>query len=271
MALKGHLRDFSVAQLFNLVNLARKTGTLTVEGPEHAAWVSFDSGKLIYAQLGTEDGTLIGVLTRSKKLNPHQVKLIREHAPNKGDKELGLLLINAGYLKQQEILSSLHGYVREVVFRLFTWVDGFFRFDPNVLPPEDRITLRIDLENLIIEGSRHVKEWEQLVEEIPNLEMALNFVERVGADIRNVKLNPDEWKVVSYVNPKNSIRQIGKVVGMDDLKLRRNIYGLIQAGLVEIVRPVGMEPPPQARRFKPIEKQEQVSLVNRLIKRIRSL
>ena len=32
MALKGNLRDFSTTQLLNLINLARKTGTLTIEG-----------------------------------------------------------------------------------------------------------------------------------------------------------------------------------------------------------------------------------------------
>ena len=57
MALKGNLRDFSVTQLLNLINLARKTGTLTLEGPNEAAWVSFHEGKLIYAQLGNEDAT----------------------------------------------------------------------------------------------------------------------------------------------------------------------------------------------------------------------
>jgi hypothetical protein len=31
MALKGNLRDFSTTQLLNLINLARKTGALTIE------------------------------------------------------------------------------------------------------------------------------------------------------------------------------------------------------------------------------------------------
>lgn len=34
MALKGNLRDFSTTQLFNLINLARKTGALTIEGQD---------------------------------------------------------------------------------------------------------------------------------------------------------------------------------------------------------------------------------------------
>lgn len=271
MAVKGNLRDFSVTQLFNLINLARKTGTLTIEGPSEAAWVSFNAGKLIYAQLGSEDGSLIGILSRGGKLNPKQIQLIRTNAGDKNDKELGLLLINAGYMSQQDVLAGIREYLLEIVYRLFTWSDGHFRFDNDVLPPEDRITLRLDLENIIMEGSRRLQEHEQLVEELPNLDMALNFVERPGANIRDVNLNVQEWKVVSYINPKNTIRQIGKANKMSDMEIRRIVFGLLQAGLVEVVRPEGMPPPPQAPKLPPVDKAKQTTLVERLISRIRTI
>jgi hypothetical protein len=271
MALKGNLRDFSVTQLFNLINLARKTGTLTIEGPTEAAWVSFREGKLIFAQLGNEDGTLTGILLRADLISARQARAIKTHAADKNDKELGLLLINAGYLEQQDILTSIRQYFLDIVYKLFTWGEGFFRFDAGVLPPDGRITLRLNLENIIIEGSRRMREWEMLRDEIPNLEMALDFVDRPGANIRNVNLNVEEWKVVSYVNPKNTISQIAKANRMNELEIRRVVYGLLQAGLVEVVRPDGMVLPPQAKQFKPIDKQERASLVNRLINRIRSL
>jgi hypothetical protein len=41
MALKGNLRDFSITQLLNLVNLAQKTGVLVIEGPGEVARVTF--------------------------------------------------------------------------------------------------------------------------------------------------------------------------------------------------------------------------------------
>lgn len=271
MAVKGNLRDFSVTQLFNLINLARKTGTLTVEGPSEAAWVSFNEGKLIYAQLGSEDGSLIGILARSGKLNAKQIQLIRTNAGDKNDKELGLLLINAGYLSQQDVLAGIREYLLASVYRLFTWGEGHFRFDNDVLPPEDRITLRLDLENIIMEGTRQLQEHEQLIEEIPNLDMALNFVERPGANIRDVNLNVQEWKVVSYINPKNTIRQIAKANKMSDMEIRRIVFGLLQAGLVEIVRPEGMPLPPQARQLPPVDKTKQTTLVERLISRIRTI
>jgi hypothetical protein len=271
MALKGNLRDFTVTQLLNLINLARKTGTLTVEGPQDVAWVSFDGGKLIHAQLGNEDGTLTGILTKSGKISSKQADVIKTHASDKGDKELGLMLINAGYLSQEDVLNSLRQYVTNIITELFSWMDGFFRFDDAVLPPEDSITIRLNLENIIMEGSRNLQEWENLKDEIPNLDMALNFVERPDANIRDVQLTVEEWQVVSYINPKNSIKQIAKANKINDLEIRQIVYGLLQAGLIEIVRPEGMPLPKQVQRLPPVDKKLQTSLVNRLIDRIRSI
>ncbi len=274
MALKGNLRDFSTTQLLNLINLARKTGTLTIEGSSEAAQMVFREGKLIFAQMGHDDGNLTSVLRHSGKLTDEQAKALRARAEVASDKELGLLLINAGYVTQQEIIQSLRQHILEIVYRLFTWVEGMFRFEANILPNEERITVPIDLENVIMEGSRQLREWEQLQDEIPNLDMALHFTDRPDARLRNVNLSVEEWRVVSYVNPKNSLRQIAKANSMSDLELRRIVYGLLQAGLVKIVRPPGMAPPkgsPARRKLKGQEADKQRSVVNRLIKRIRSL
>ena len=63
MALKGNPRDFSTTQLLNLINLARKTGTLTIEGNGATARMSFREGKLIYALEGQErQNHLAGIL-----------------------------------------------------------------------------------------------------------------------------------------------------------------------------------------------------------------
>jgi hypothetical protein len=269
MALKGNLRDFTITQLLNLVNLAQKTGTLVVEGPTETAWVSFRDGKLAFAQMGQEDNSLAAILYRASKITNAQHRTLKTRATNMGDKELGLLLINANYISQQDILNSLQTHFVNVVQRLFTWVEGFFRFESNVLPPPDKIITRISLENIIIEGSRQMREWEQLQDEIPSLDMALKFAERPGANLRNVNLSVEEWRVVSYINPKNTIRQIARATQLNDLEIRRIVYGLMQAGLVEIIRPDGIL---QIRTSIPGETQEeQKSLVNRLISRIRSL
>jgi hypothetical protein len=275
MALKGNLRDFTITQLLNLINLARKTGTLFVDGPSEQVVLSFREGKLAYAQVGHEDNSLAGVLYRADRISAAQHRAIKARAGSMSDKELGLLLINANYISQQDVLTSIQNYAVGVVNRLFSWVEGIFRFENDLTPPDDKITVRVGLENIIIEGSRRLREWEQLQDEIPNLEMALKFAERPGTNIRNFNLSVEEWRVVSYINPKNTIRQIARATNKNDLEIRRIVYGLLQASLVELTRPESMPPfipqTPKEAPTQPVSKAEQKSLINRLITRIRSI
>ena len=280
MPLKGNLRDFSTTQLLNLINLAKKTGTLVIEGPGQGARMSFRSGKLIYAQIGQEDSNLAVILRKAGKITEEQAKALRVRAATAGDKELGLLLINAGYANQNDILTSLRNHILEVVYRLFTWVEGLFSFEAARMPGDDKITVPIDLENVIMEGSRRMREWEQLAEELPNLDMALKFTDRPNANIRNMNLSVEEWRVVSYINPKNSIKAIAKANKLGDLEIRKVVYGLLQAGLVEVIRPQGapkLGPVTSAGKkaaaaaATPAARAQQAGVVNKLIARIKSL
>jgi hypothetical protein len=192
---------------------------------------------------------------------------------NMNDKELGLLLVNSGYVTQEDIIASLQNHFIDVIRHLYTWVEGIFHFLSGEQTPEDKIPIRMDLENIIIEGSRRLREREQLGDELPNLDLALKFTDRPGVNLKNLNMSVEEWRVVSYINPKNSIRQIAKAAKMSEMEIRRVVYGLLQAGLVELIRPVG-EPralPGLEAALAGQSKEEQKNLVNKLIGRIRSL
>ena len=290
MALKGNLRDFSTTQLLNLINLARKTGTLTIQNGNQAE-MSFREGRLIYATLNQKSSALVTILQRAGKLSGEQVQAIRKGAGKTSDKELGLQLINAGLVSQNDIIQSVRQHILDVVYRLFTWGEGLFRFEANILPPPERIVVPINLESVIMEGSRRLKEWERLQDELPDLDMALKFTDRPNERLRNINLAVEEWWVVSFINPRNSIRQIAKANNLSDFQIRRIVYGMLQAGLVELIWPEGVQPPrteqpsrrrrekapvaaskpgqvPAAPQQAPAEKR---SVVMRLIDRIRRL
>jgi hypothetical protein len=276
MALKGTLRDFTTTQLLNLINLARKTGTLTIQGADTAN-MAFREGKLIYAYMGNGESNLAIVLQSSGKLSEEQSRIIQTRARGTSDKQLGHMLIQAGYVTQSDIIQSVRQYVLDVVYKLFTWADGQFRFDANVLPSADRITIPIDLESVIMEGSRRLKEWEVLQEELPDLDVALRFTDRPDARLQNINLTVEEWRVVSFINPRNTVQQIARANNLSDFEIRRIVYGMLQAGLVEFVAP----PKPAPRKDEsssrqsrqPIDQSPTVkrSVVERIIDRIRSI
>ena len=98
--------------------------------------------------------------------------------------------------------------------------------------------------------------------------MALKFTDR---PLTNVNLSVDEWKVVKFVDPKNTMRQIAGTNKLTEIEVRRIVYGLLQAGLVELVRPAGVVTPPNPKMFPTPDKEEQKSLINKLIGRIRTM
>jgi hypothetical protein len=202
--------------------------------------------------------------------------MIQTRAEMRNDKQLGLALMNAGYVTQEDIVQSVKNYMLDIVYTLFGWNEGEFQFDQNVRPSEERISVPINLENVIMEGSRRIQESELLQSEIPDLHaLALRFTDNPDTRLRNVNLSVEEWRVISFINPRNTIKQIAQSNGMDDFQIRKIVYGMLQAGLVELTRPEGVsvtagaggalrrgvEKPPAVKR----------NVVERLISRIKRI
>ncbi len=63
-----------------------------------------------------------------------------------------------------------------------------------------------------------------------------------------MQLSVEEWRVVSFINGGNTIRQIAKACNMTEMGIRQIVYGLLSAGLVELVKPIAPGAPKSGRR-----------------------
>lgn len=290
MPLQGNIRDFSTTQLLNLVNLSKRTGMLTIfesvptgekdamkndkmaPGAERAK-VAFNKGKLVYASLSGQDGGLVAVLNKAGKLTDDQARVLRERAKNTSDKALAMRLIGAKYVTQADIVTCIRQYILDVVYNLMTWTEGPFRFEDNETPTTNAILIPIDLEPVIVEGSRRMKDNEEINKVIDDLDVSLRFPENPKEKFKGVHLSVDEWKVVSYVNPKNTIRQIMKVLNMSEIEIKRVVFALHQAGLVEIVRQRAQQPAATTKRSRARSRgsQPDKKVINKLIDKLKSI
>jgi len=271
MALKGNLSDFSFVQLLNLINLAKKTGALTIESGNWNVKLFFRNGKLSSAFLGRESVPIVRIMARARLLSGSQAASLAEKYKNLGDKEAGISLMNSGHLTQGQIFSGIEFYLKEIVRTLFTWHEGAFDFWISELPPKEVIQVDLGLESLILEGSRQIRELEDLTSEIPSLDMSLRFTERSSVDFHQLNLNGAEWRVVSFINPNSTMRQIAAAARLNEIEIRRIVYNLLQAGLVEIVRPAEPILFKGAHISPLVDTPEQRSIIHRVINRIKSL
>lgn len=275
MALKGNLRDFSTTQLLNLVNLARKTGKLAINGRSENVVLHFRAGRLIHASTNLDEGHLTAMLLKAGKLTKEQVEAVNSQFDTSSDRVVGKYLMDARLASRDDIVQGVKDYMLEIVYDLFTWTDGDFYFEQDLLPPNERITVPLNLDNVILEGSRRIQEFDRLQDELPDLgKIALKITDK---PLRDVKLTQDDWRVISHIHPRNTVKQIAQNNNMDEFQIRKIVYGMLQAGLVEIIQPEGMEPKRKvavtragrmAAGQSPAEKR---SVVTKLIDRIKRI
>lgn len=292
MPLQGNIRDISTTSLLNLVNLSRRTGMLTIfesvptdekdamgnkkmEPGEERAKVAFNNGRLVYAALLNQDSGLVAVLNKAGKLTDDQARVLKERAKGTSDKALAVRLINAKYVTKTDIVTCIKQHILDVVYNVMSWTEGPFRFDDDQAPSSDHILVPIDLENVIIEGARRMREVGEINKVITDLDASLSFPENPKEKFQDIHLSVDEWKVVSYVNPKNSIRQIMKVLNMSEVEIKRVVYGLYQAGLVQIVQNRAPTSSATSRstssRRARRQSQPDKKVINKLIDRLKSI
>ena len=215
------------------------------------------------------------MLFHAGKLSGDQAEAIRRQANAMSDKALGIDLIRNGVVNQQDIIQSVKKFMMDVIYSLAMWADGYFKFDQDAIPSKDRITVPLNLDNVILEVSRQREDKERLLQELPDLSViALKVTDK---PLSGVKLTPDDWRVISHIHPRNTITQIAQANSMDEFQIRQIVDGMLQAGLVELVKPEGLE---EKKTFQTRAERKRAasetpamkrSVVERLITRIKRI
>jgi hypothetical protein len=276
MALQGQLRDFSLEQLLNLVHLANKSGMLTIHSQEGEAELAFQEGKLVHAAVEGHPTTLMDRMVRAGKLARARADAYMIESQKQDDRQIGLFLISAGLATKDEIVQVVRDSMIEAVYHLFDWEDGTFSFLQQGSPPPGKILVYVDLESLILEGSRRRQELLELRKALPDHDLPVRFVKQPETDMRTITLSMAEWRVVSLVNSRNTISDIAREAQLRASTARRIVARLIREGLLVVdaaeeggTDPIPAQPAGDTAQPEPPAPPEPAGLRRRLLARFR--
>ena len=224
MAIEGPLRELGIHDVFQLLDLSRKTGTLRVHSPErnNEGSVYFDAGTIVAATMKSNPHLLGTILERSGKATP--ADLARATAMQRaGDKRrVGEILVAHGIVTPRDIDRFMRQQIETVVFDLMSWSEGFFSFtEEPPRPIRKDIAVRVSTESLLMEGARRIDEWSRMADKIP--------------DARVIDLLPREWEVLSIIDGERNLHEIGKRLVLPEFEVAKIIYGMLSTGLIEIM------------------------------------
>jgi hypothetical protein len=240
MPIEGPLRELGIHDVFQLLDLARKTGVLKVtsELRQNGGTVYFDKGAVVAAEIHSNPHPLGSMLLRLGKLAEADLRRARDMQEAGDTRRLGDVLVEIGAITRRELERQVRAQVEEVIFELMGWSEGYFSFSEAPLETVPaQATVRIPTEALLMEAARRIDEWSRIESKIPHLDVVPRLVAPDGADSAPMDLRPAEWEVLAAVDGVRDVRQLAAVVRRSEFDVARTLFGLATAGVIVLDDP----------------------------------
>ncbi len=268
MALAGTLKDFSLADIFQLIGLQKKTGILTLKNPREEARILFMNGLVVGADTNSQklENHLGHVLVKSNRITQEELEevlVIQSHTLQR----LGQVLIQKGFIKQEDLRESLQIQTTQIIYRLFRWSDGEYHFQQEKFVDYDQENFSpITSESILMEGVRMLDEWPMIEAVIPNFDVLLEKTSKgsslkldvdkdfslqasagesfddlledvlsddpIDKEDKESELSPRMEMILKMVDGVSVVQDIIDQSGMNDFETCRVLYDLVGLGYI---------------------------------------
>jgi len=135
------------------------------------------------------------------------------------------------FLKNGQMVHATVGDLigEEAIYSLAIWNSGDFQF--NAGEEADRQTITKSNTNLLMEAARRLDEWRVLSKKVPSVDLVPELLARENRH-EQVTLNPHEWMLITKIDGRRSIADMGRLLNMSSFDVAKILYGMITGELV---------------------------------------
>jgi|GEM_PF-88154 len=252
MALEGTLEDFSLADIFQLIGIQRKTGVLSLKNSSETVSVTFHHGMVIGADSVPRklEDRIGKVLVKTGLISQDELKEALE-LQEKTLQKIGFILVNQEYLSRQQLKEALQIQVTQMIYRLFRWTNGEYYFDQKarVDPDADESIPPVSAESILMEGIHMIDEWPVIEKKIPNTNLIFKpMIPTENLEVEDneengykttepdkIRLNPEEYSVYQLVNGHSTVADIVESSKFGEFHTCKALYDLLERKIIEPV------------------------------------
>ena len=270
MALEGTLRDFSLADILQLISLQHKTGLLTVRSPGDTVTLGFDDGQLVSAESSAQrlDTRLGTVLVKTRRLTPEALARALELQAQTLQR-LGFILLKNEFCSAGDLRDGLDIQIKRIAYGLFRWTDGDYVFEQtDHVDYDPESTTPISVERLLMEGARMLDEWPIVEKVVWSLDLIYQKVPvaqpvipaededeveviedttlaRRSRDRRvdPIRVSRAEWSVYELVDGQKTVAEINELAFLSEFDGCKAFFDLVSRGLIEETMARAVEAP----------------------------
>ena len=232
MSLTGNLKTVSFSDILQLLATGKKTGILQVSTKARQKEIAFKDGNIIHASSINSSEDLLGnlLLKRGKISKSDLEKAITMHKQT--GRQLGTTLVDMDLFDKEEIIECLKMQIEEIVYNLFSWQEGEFKFIENAQPKRIILPVELSTMNVIMEGTRRIDEWVEIQKVLPPDDVKLRLSPSPKIKKDEVRITLEEFKILSLINGERTLPDIIEISPIGEFVTCRAMYKLIIGGLV---------------------------------------
>jgi hypothetical protein len=250
MALSGTLKDFGIADIFQLIGNQQKSGQLVLQNETDRVDIIFFDGNVIAAsEKNRKTNRFLGAmlvradLVKAEKLEEALVQQKRSL------KRLGDILIEMGAISEGHLSEMARLQTSETVYRLFDWKSGTYEFTQRDVDPGNKSFDPIRAETILLEGFRRTDEWPSVQRALPSLDATVRRLKPVAPNSRDddssdpmamVASRPGARHDTIYnlaAEPDRTLQKIADLSRMGDFEAFKVIRDLVANGNFALVAP----------------------------------
>jgi hypothetical protein len=238
--LQGNIEKFTLPEILQLIAAGRKSGTLGIQRDESIIMIYFEAGEIIYGY-GPRQTFHLGQLLKDRgRITAQQLdEAVTIQAGSDNARRLGAILVELGFIDRVDLETVVRKQVEELLYSLLSWQSGSFKFYEDQFPTEEEITVRLSVENVILEGLRRLDEQNLVRDTLPDLTRVYTISASQGGRTRSVTMQAGEWNVMALVDGHRTLEQVcqSSPLGREDTLSR-----LAQLNLAGLITPTDRKP-----------------------------
>lgn len=249
MAIEGPLRELGIHDVFQLLDLSRKTGALRVTSGlrDNDGTVWFERGRVVHASIKSNPHPIGAILQKSGKITEADLARARDmQAARSPGTKLGQILVEMGAITNRELERQVRLQIEAVIFELMSWREGFFSFEEGAGDPGAEVVVKISTDALVMEGARRIDEWSRIADKVPSLLAVPVLAPVTEGHSSSLDLQPSEWEVLAMIDGSADLKGIAAALGKSEFDVGKVAFGLITTGVVELRLPERLSGPQKA-------------------------
>jgi hypothetical protein len=243
VALEGNLKDFSLADMFRLLDSGSKSGTLHVVGATGEGIVCFRDGEIFYASTSPQREAVGKRLSRAGIISDKQLRqaqgLMKIQKKDKSNRKLGQILVDEGYLEADVLEGFIGEQIADALFELLRWEEGELRFEPDESCADVDLGLSLPVDQAVADAEKRLEAWDKIREKIPSMDTRFAMSSSPGQKPMDIHLKPREWMLLCYLHGSRSVSELVELTGYNDFDTAKTLYSMFVGGLIEEVGPAG--------------------------------